>query len=532
MRIAIVATPYPLAEFPSPPLGVTYVAAAFEAAGAEVQVFDYIVTAYTKEKLHQQLESFRPDAVGATSVTMNFSSARKILQDAKEYDPSLVTLMGGPHVSFTATDTLNRYPYIDMIVIGEGEATIAEYVPAFKQRGLWHGIRGIAFRDGSECVVTGKREFIADVDTLPLPARHLLPISRYLALGFDVSIITGRGCPNACIFCLGRRMVGAKVRKRKTGLILDEIEEILSYGFEHINIADDLFTAQPERVREFCNGIRERSPNLKWSAFARVDTVNQEMLDMMAAAGCDGISFGVESGNRDMLRRIKKGIKLEQVTRATEMCRRAGIWAHESFIIGLPGETMDTLTETDRFAKSTGAVYNYHYLAPFPGTTVRDNIQDYDLAILTDNWDRYDANAPIVSTSALTPHEMQKFGDRRSAEIDSDWDQVMERYRQGTCTPDEKMQVDGRRRTDFTFDLLSNDLIEKCGFVESTALDGSDESALRGLCSNIIKYTKSDSHTVLQTLSDFARRGYLKTGTSKDGCRWTWSEDKKYGKRQ
>jgi anaerobic magnesium-protoporphyrin IX monomethyl ester cyclase len=193
MRIAMIAPPYPLEEIPSPPLGVTYVAAAFQAAGAEVKILDYIVSNYTKENLQKQLESFRPDAVGATSVTMNFYEAQKILRDVKNYDPEIITMMGGPHVSFTATDTLMKYPEIDLIAIGEGEDTIAELTPVLKQKSKWRDIRGIAYRHDDEIIITGKRDFITDIDRIPSPARHLLPISRYRALGFPVSLITGRG---------------------------------------------------------------------------------------------------------------------------------------------------------------------------------------------------------------------------------------------------------------------------------------------------------------------------------------------------
>ena len=165
-------------------------------------------------------------------------------------------------------------------------------------------------------------------------------------------------------------------------------KQIIGYGFDRINIADDLFTADKERVREICTGIKERSLKFPWSAFARVDTVSQEIFDLMAAAGCDSVSFGVETGNPEMLKRIKKGIKLEQVEAAVKMCQQAGMIAHESFIIGLPGETKETLEESDKFAKSTKAIYGYHYLAPFPGTTIWEKIKDYDLEILTNNWDQ------------------------------------------------------------------------------------------------------------------------------------------------
>jgi radical SAM superfamily enzyme YgiQ (UPF0313 family) len=523
MRVAIVAPPYPLEEMPSPPLGVTYVAAAFEAAGAEVKILDYIVSAYSTENLRRQLESFQPDVVGSTSVTMNFYEAQQILCDVKNYNPEIITMMGGPHVSFTAEDTLRQYPDIDLIVIGEGEDTIAELTPLVHHKNKWHNIRGIAYRNGDEIIFTGKRDFITDIDRIPLPARYMLPISRYRALGFPVSLITGRGCPYSCIFCLGRKMVGPKVRKRNSRLVVDEIEQILSYGFDRINIADDLFTTDRERVREICAGIKERSLKFPWSAFARVDTVSQEVFDMMAEAGCDSVSFGVETGNAEMLKRIKKGIKLEQVDAAVKMCKQAGMIAHASFIIGLPGETKDTLKETDLFARRSGAVYGYHFLAPFPGTTVREKIQDYDLEILTDNWSKYDANDAIVKTSFLHPQDMRDFGARYDEEMETDWKKIVKKYQEGKGSPEDIMQIEGNARMKLTYEILKNDLIEKYGSIEPAICGGKKESGLEELCRRVQKHTRADVKIVDNTVRDFAGRKYLKADISDNGCVWSWS---------
>jgi radical SAM superfamily enzyme YgiQ (UPF0313 family) len=523
MRIAIIAPPYPLEEMPSPPLGVTYVAAAFEAAGAEVKIFDYIVCAYTKENLEKQLEAFRPDVVGATSVTMNFYKAQQILHDVKNYNPEIITMMGGPHVSFTAEDTLRHYPEIDLIVIGEGEDTIAELTPVLKQKNKWQNIRGIAYRSGDEIIITGKRDFITDIDRIPSPSRHLLPISRYRALGFPVSLITGRGCPYSCIFCLGRKMVGSKVRRRNPKLVLDEIETIIGYGFDRINIADDLFTSDKERVKEICAGIKERSLKFVWSAFARVDTVNPEVFDLMAQAGCDSVSFGVETGNPEMLKRIKKGIKLEQVYSAVNMCQQAGMIAHASFIIGLPGETKDTLRESDDFAKSTKAIYGYHFLAPFPGTTVREKIKDYDLEIITDDWNLYDANDAIVKTSALQPKDMHEFGASYDEEMEADWNKIVRKYHEGTADLEDSMRVEGHWRMKLTYQILKSGIIENNGFIEPALFKGSRDKALQELCRRVKEYTNANEKVVYDTIRDFAGRGYLAADISDKGCQWSWS---------
>ncbi|MBN1689412.1 MAG: radical SAM protein [Dehalococcoidia bacterium] len=454
---------------------------------------------------------------------MNFYDAQRIIWDVKDYNPKIITLMVGPHVSFTASETLRQYPEIDLIVIGEGEDTIAELTPVLRQRSRWRDIRGIAYRDGDGIIITDKRDFISDIDRVPPPARDLLPISRYRALGFPVSIITGRGCPYSCIFCLGRKMVGSKIRRRKPALVLYEIEEILGYGFERINIADDLYTTDRERVKEICSGIRRRSLNFKWSAFARVDTVSQEVLDLMAEVGCDWVSFGVESGNAEMLKRIKKGIKLEHAVEAVEMCRSAGIMAHESFIIGLPGETKETLEETDRYARSTKAVYSYHYLAPFPGTTVRETIQDYDLEILTDSWALHDVNDAIVKTSSLLPQDMREFGALLDKKNEADWNKMEQRCRENTSTTDDIMHVEGQRRTNLTFQILKEDLIKKCGFIQPASYKGDKDSAPQELCRRITNCTQADPRVVINAITDFANRRYLSADISHKGCLWSWS---------
>ena len=523
MKVAIIAPPYPLEEAPAPPLGVSYVAAAFEAAGCRVRIIDYIVSRYTPEKLKRELDAFEPDVVGTTSVTMNFPGAADIIRTAKKHRPSILTVMGGPHVSFDAARTLEAYPEIDLLVLGEGERTIMELVPSLADRSGWPGIRGLAFRQDDTTVVTGPRELIEDLDSIPPPARHLLPLSRYRALGFPVSIITSRGCPNACIFCQGRRMVGKKVRYRKVEYVMDEIEQILSYGISRINVADDLFTSNRARVREVCGQILARGLDFKWSAFARVNTVDRETLELMRDAGCDAISFGIESGNQEMLRRVKKGITLEQARNAVKLCKEAGILAHASFMVGLPGESPESLRDTAEFSKSLGIAYGYHFLSPFPGTDVREKIEGYDLEILTDDWTRYDANSAIVRTSRLAPEEMDAFVAALDREITEKWEKQVRDYREGRGLPEDNMRVGGYFRMQLVYRILSEDLIETHGQlpVDHTSGNGS----VGTLCDKIAEATDFDPGLVRSTIEDFVNAGYLKPRRAGDTLEWRWTHN-------
>ena len=522
LRVAIIAPPYPLSEAPSPPLGLSYVAAAYEQAGCEVRIFDYIVRAYSPAKLEAEIKAFKPDIVGTGAVTMNFKKAASIFEHVKRVNPEILTIMGGPHVSFDYVNALNDYPMIDLIMRGEGEATIAELVDIINRRESWQDVAGLAFRgpDG-QVVVTAERPLIEDLDTLPLPARHLLPLSRYQALGYSVSVITSRGCPNKCIFCLGRRMVGYKVRFRSIDRVLDEIEQLLSLGITRVNISDDLFTANRARCLKFCERVKERGIKFGWSAFSRVNTVDEELLNAMASAGCDSISFGVESGSEDMLKVARKGITTDQARRAVAACKASGMTAHASFIVGLPGESEETFAATRALAAELDIEHGYHFFSPFPGTTVLENLHEYDLEILTKDWDRYDANEPIVKTSKLEPQQMKDFVES-CYQIHYDNERLMkQRIADGTATDQEKLRIFGEQRMNLIFDILSKDLIETHG----VAKQFDDHLVL--VSNRVAEATGNDQEFTRFTLDSLIKSGYVKTDVKGDQVNYFWTHNAK-----
>ncbi len=529
MKVALIAPPYPLEEAPSPPLGLCYAAAAFESAGAEVRILDYIVSRYTPEKLKKQLDIFQPDIVGANSVTMNFPGAADIISTAKAHNPSIITMMGGPHVSFDADETLKAFPGIDIIFIGEAEHTIREFVEIFDHMEKWHTVKGIAYRENNQIVRTEPRDFIKDIDTLSIPARHLLPMSRYHALGFPVSIITSRGCPNKCIFCQGRRMVGMKVRYRSPELVMDEIEQILSYGFTRINIADDFFTSNKKRVKLFCEELKRRNLDFTWCAFARVDSVNVETLKIMLDAGCDTVSFGIESGNQEMLKRVRKGITLDQAREAVKCCKEVGMRVFASFMVGLPGETPETMEDSKKFAEELDIEYGYHFLAPFPGTTLREDLENYDLEILTDDWNRYDANRSIVKTSQLNPEEIDQFVDDFAKLQQESWKETEKKFKQGKCSEHEQLLIMGYQKMDLMFQLLSNDIIEEfCTYT----VEYTDNNHMQGLIDKIwsmfgneITVMEMEKSFVAEMIKNLINNGYLKFKLFDNNISWYWTHN-------
>ncbi|MFH1350536.1 MAG: radical SAM protein [Pseudomonadota bacterium] len=521
MRVLLIAPPYPLEENPAPPLGLCYVAAAFEAAGGDVRIIDYIVQRYTPEKLQRELDDFEPDVVGTNSVTMNYYTATSILKTAKQHDPSIITMMGGPHVTFDYENTLKTFAEIDIIVIGEGEETIRELLPVVRDKKAWPSVKGLAFADNGHIIVTPTREFIHDLDALqPLP-RHLLPLSRYLALGFPASIITSRGCPNRCIFCVGRRMVGQRVRYRNPSLIVDEIQDLLSYGFEQTNFADDFFTVNKERVKQICREINDRGLKFGWSIFARADSVDNEILTTMREAGCHTVLFGIESGNQEILNRINKHIKIESIKRAVALCKETGMRVLGSFIVGLPGETRETLMDSHRLAQELDILYGYHFLAPFPGTIVKENMSQYDLQLLTEDWSRFDANQAIVQTSHLTPEEINTFVEEYyNPKIRFHTEDLARRFKEGRCSEHEKLEVLGNRKLDVVFKLISGDIIE-----DLTPFPSTNGHELRQLAESISKIIDRELDLVEPAMAHVIKKGYLKKQESRGEIRWYWEHN-------
>jgi anaerobic magnesium-protoporphyrin IX monomethyl ester cyclase len=508
MKVALIAPPYPLTEAPSAPLGLCYVAAAFEAAGAEVIILDYIVRQYTVEKLGRELQAFGPNLVGITSVTLNFYQAAEILRTVRRVFPTALTVMGGPHVSFEYAATLAQYPEIDLIVIGEAEQTIADLMPVIDDRSAWRTISGLAFRDNGQLVVTPARERVRDLDRLSPPARHLLPLSRYLALGFPISIITSRGCPNRCIFCQGRRMVGSRIRNRHPEKVVDEIEVLIGLGFSRINFSDDFFTSNIDRVKAICAAIRQRSLTFTWTAFARADSVTPELLQTMRQAGCDTVFFGIESGHQAMLDRVRKRISLDRIRQAVADCKAAGMAVFGSFIVGLPGETRETLMDSHRFAQELDIMYGYHFLAPFPGTEVKERIDTYDLELLTDDWSRFDANSAIVRTAGLSAGDIEAFVDRYYNQlVRAEESRIERQFEQGTLSQAERLVYLGNRRLSAIFKLLTEDVIEQ---LSPVAIDYNGVKTETRLAETIASVLDQSEPVVTSGIERLFEQGWLR----------------------
>jgi anaerobic magnesium-protoporphyrin IX monomethyl ester cyclase len=528
MRVLLVHPFCPLEEIPSPPLGIGYLAAALERAQVQVKVLDLTVSPYSKARLENVLTEFQPHMIGATAVTMTFDDAIRVLTDAKSIDPDITTVMGGPHISFCAEETMSEHPALDLAVIGEGDDTIVELVRALEDGRHLSPIRGIAYRDDSTIRFSEARPPSIDVNTLPFPARHLLPLSRYRALGAPITMTTSRGCPFQCIFCVGRSMVGAKVRYRNAKSVVDEFQYLSTLGFRQINITDDLFTANKQHCIAICDEIMARDVKAKWTSFARADTVSPDLLEKMKQAGCYAIAFGFESANPDILKTIRKGITTGQMTEAVKMCVGAGILPHGSFILGLPGETPETMKQTIDFGHyldEMGAMVGSHFLAPFPGTRVREHSEEYGIKILTNDWSRYTANRAIVETLTVTKEMFDVHAKEFEDGVLDKIRNIEDHLKRNIATNEERDHYALLERMAFFYKLMMNEVIEKHGTWQNGTWAADD--IIRTMAKRAAEPARTREESVIDLLKFGLDQGILEYRENHGEIQWGWVEQRR-----
>jgi radical SAM superfamily enzyme YgiQ (UPF0313 family) len=313
------------------------------------------------------------------------------------------TMAFGTHLTPMPRETLRPFPSLDFGLRGEPDLTLrdlvdhlegnqfdrpahieamfrkhdAEYRP-FRlepQANGRHGlglIKGLVWRHGDEVVVNPDRPFIADLDDLPVPAYELLPLQTYLMpliKGPFCFVVTSRGCPAGCTYCIKHVSYGPTMRLRSPARLLEEIQALGRLGVHNIHMYADLFTVNRDQVMGLCKAILDAGLKIRWTCNSRVDFVDQEMLNLMAASGCYYIAWGLESGNKEILTHARKGVNPDRARQSLEWARRAGIKNWGYFIIGLPGETEETIKQTIAFSKSLPLdIALFHIAAPYPGT--------------------------------------------------------------------------------------------------------------------------------------------------------------------
>ena len=362
MKILLVCTPF---ESPahqtasSYPLGLIYLASVLEKEGHEIiGVKDYLFEPWedTKSEIEDILINQKPEVVLISCMTTNRTTSFKLAELVHNINQKIIILMGGVHPSVLYNQILKNYP-VDFIVIGEGEKSIVELIWSLEQEiNLWKKfklmenspykeIKGIAFKNKNEVIKTEPREPIKNLDELLFPKHSYFKdrIKKYKT----AFMMTARGCPYNCSFCNTCRFWGRLRRQRSVNNVMEEIINLKKrYPDFNIYFNDDEFLIDKEFVINFCKAMKEAKLNIKWECIGRVNSISKELVLLMKEAGCERLDFGVESGSQKILDSINKGITREQVIEAYKICKECDMSAGCYIMVGLPGETKETVNET------------------------------------------------------------------------------------------------------------------------------------------------------------------------------------------
>ncbi len=419
MRVTLIQSPglrrleiYQSIGVRAPPLGLASIAAFIEREGHKPRIIDAATLEMTVEDTVREALSTSPDVVGISAVTPTVNAAYQIAGMIKEHDPDIPIVIGGPHASFMYREALSNS--VDYVAIGEGEETFSELlVHLEKKHGEPSEVRGLAYRNSlGEVKLTPPRPLIANLDELPPPARHLLPMDRYTLFDKPIKIIhimASRGCPYGCIYCTTSYFWGRRYRVRSVENVLNELEEATEkYGTRIVVFSDDELTLNKKWVKELAQGIIERGLDISFTCGSRVSSIDPNMLKLLAKAGCTTIYYGVESYKQEDIEKIGKKITIDQVFKAVRWTHEAGMEAAGSFILGFPWQTIDDMKLTIEFAKKLNVDYAQFTVAtPYPGTplyhqAVKDNL------IEVWDWDYYTTIHPVMRGYHFTRSQLAR----------------------------------------------------------------------------------------------------------------------------
>lgn len=373
---------------------LAYATAVLEEAGIDTRLFDFPAMDWDKADLRQLVQREDPEFVVLDATTPSIYSDIECARICKEASSAAV-IMVGPHVSALPEETLRSADgAVDVVCIGEYDYTVLDVVRRFHDL---KSVKGIGYMgDNGHPIVNEARPLVEDLDSLPFPAWHHLDLMKYFDGGKlypYIDIFSGRGCPHTCIFCLWPQVMhGKRVRLRSPEKVVDEMEHDIKLcprvarGGEFF-FEDDTFTLVKSNAMAICEEILRRDLKITFSVNARTDTASEDLFLLMKRAGCRELLVGFESGDPGILAAIKKKETVEDARRFMEMAHKAKIDVHGCFVLGLPGETEQTMEKTIEFALGLGLhTVQFSAAVPYPGTSYFDYCREHHL-LTTENWD-------------------------------------------------------------------------------------------------------------------------------------------------
>ncbi len=396
------------------PIYLAYIVAVLEKAGFEVEFLDAVLEELSINDFAEKVKEINPEMVviecSTPSIEYDLSSAKAIKKILKK---AFVVLVGS-HPTFFHKEIISENEAIDVICRGEFDFTVRDVALVLSQQGDLRGVKGVTYRDGGSIHVNEDRPLIQNLDELPFPARHIVKSKHYRQGTFAgkhcTAMVSSRGCPYHCTYCLWPgTLYGHRVRARSPLNVVEEIEEVVrDYHIDEIYFDDDSLALDRKRMLEICRLIRERHLKVEWISQCRADSMDEEVVESMKQAGCRYIRFGVESGSQRMLQAMKKGVTLDKIKRAFDLCRRMGIKTQAFFLFGIPGETEDSIRETIEFAKELRPdSAQFAVVIPHPGTELYRICQDNGW-LRYNSWEDFSAGNCLIETEHLSRREIER----------------------------------------------------------------------------------------------------------------------------
>ena len=370
MKILLINVPYifELYKESTIPLGIAYIASNLRQSHT-VKILDMNIEKVTRTDFIKLLCDFKPDLAGFSVKTPTQPLCNELAHLIKETNPDIKIVFGGPQPTACPEELTQD---VDYAVIGEGEKTILELADTIEKNKNPMHVSGISFKSHNRIIITKPREAISTLDEIPFPSFDLFPTEKYTGCGFrnGFYMITSRGCPYSCTYCSAHLTFGKKVRRRSIKNVIQELSGLIEkYYIKWIVFDDDVFTLDRNYCANLCKEIISQKMDITWWCNTRVDRVDEKLLEIMHKAGCEQISYGIESGSERILSMIKKGTNVQQAYEAVKSTRKAGIVPSGYFMVNFPSEKMDEIQSTIDLAKTIGVTYFRISMAiPYPKT--------------------------------------------------------------------------------------------------------------------------------------------------------------------
>lgn len=398
-----------------PPLNLALLAAIAEQHGHTVTILDGEAEQIPLDIMVQRAVAMKPDVIGFTATSPFFHISKTVAEGIKRVAPAIPIVVGGPHITIMKEKAL--LPAFDYAFIGEAEESWPRFLNVLQQGGDVSTVAGLIIRRNGTPVSTGQPADITDLDVLPVPSRHRLDMSRYKLgtlrgrLPFT-SIQTMRGCPWKCIFCASEALKTTEMRVRSPRSVVNEMKHVVEqFGTRHFYIVDDVMTLWKEHILEIAERITQEKLDITFEGSTRANLVEDEIIARLVKSGLIRLSFGLETVDPEIRKTMKKQVPLEHYVRANGICNKYGVEALNSVMIGLPGETRETVRATLTFLRNAREVKqaNFAIAVPYPGTEFHDLAVrgDKGVKLMTEDFSEYRRYGSAVTTVGdLTPRDL------------------------------------------------------------------------------------------------------------------------------